>query len=363
MLGGRIQRGIASQILWASGLITSGLVFLLWIQNSFYFLPLLTTYRIPLSRFLELIVWLLPDLLTVCFPFAFFIAVFGCYYRLMSTNMHTVIANTGANLNFCFKPLLWTGLATMMTMAFLTLYLLPLSLSRFKTIEHAIRTTVTVEALEARQFNRMGAFVVYVDEKIPPYTLKNLMIYDERDPRKITVLTAQHAKANTTQPNLVLTLKNGVREIYQDGKCSFLAFKTYTVSMRDYFDSKRSVTRTYERSLRDLWRQAPHDQNPWCYFFEAYRRLYIPLSVFSFGILAFLIAVFLANHPLPTTLSVGLLCLLGLHLTATFFLRQFSLLGHLAALGGGFVALTPVFALLYKLWRERMFEQRGLKAC
>lgn len=184
--------------------------------------------------FLYLSLLILPSLLFAILPFATIVSVILTYNRLSYERELIILSNSGLNNWKIIKPGAW--LAVIITIfAYLTsFYLLPTSMRLLKAGLKHFRSHYVVSLVQENTFTHISKNVVlYVGEKESGNSLKNLIIFDEKDPNRKAVIFARSGSLNSSSDsNPSLDLQNGMRqELDAGGRLTKLSYDSLSVSL------------------------------------------------------------------------------------------------------------------------------------
>jgi len=172
-------------------LVFTGIV---WLTQSLRVIDTVVNNGQSARVFLEFTVLLLPTVMAIVLPVAGFAATLYAANRLFADSEIVVMFAAGLSGTALLRPVLFFGLAAMLALAAITLYLQPLSKRLMQERIAEVRGDV------AAAFLREGAFVsptrgitVYLREMGRPGEMLGVFVHDARDPAREVTYTASRA--------------------------------------------------------------------------------------------------------------------------------------------------------------------------
>ncbi|MBI3451691.1 MAG: LptF/LptG family permease [Rhodospirillales bacterium] len=200
----RLTRYIFFQLTTVVVLVTVTLTCAMWLTQSLRFIELIVNRGLSVGAYFYLTMLLLPTFLSVMLPVALFTAVI----------------------------FLASGVVTIGYL--LSLYLLPVSYSKFKDLEFNFRNDFSAILLREGVFNNVSpGITVYVRSREATGEMLGIMIYDNRTPEKpVTVLAERGTLAMTDEgPRVIMVNGNRQQVDRKEGKLSLLYFERYSVDL------------------------------------------------------------------------------------------------------------------------------------
>ena len=267
---------------------------LLWLLQSMRFLDLIINRGLGVGTFLEFTLLLLPQLLVIVLPIAVLIGLAYALRRWQDDAETTAWLATGQNPWRLAAPVfVAAGLATVVSF-WLFWSVLPWSVSTFKNQQLLLRQQQGQLLLEPGSFNQLGDnLMVYLQRRIGPAQLEQLLVHDTRDPNQPVTWYAEHGEVRISPEGTpLLTLENGLRQEVlipktpnQTMTSNLLQFQSYNLSVLDPLGPKDMLQRTPEQEeltatqLRAGW-QDPELLAEW------HKRWLMPLSPLALAALA-----------------------------------------------------------------------------
>ena len=337
-----ILRQIAGPFL----LFTLLLALVVWMTQSLRLLDLVINRGQSAGIFAYLTVLMLPSLLVVIIPIAFFGAALFALNKLNHDSELVVMWSAGFSRVQMAAPVIFAAAMAMALTYLCRLYLMPLGqrLTRDKVFE--IRADIGAAILREGAFTTPSdGLTVFIRELSPTGEIKGILVHDNRDlTRPITYLAETGVLAQTPAGARLIMLKGNIERAEEAGsRLSVLKFDRYVFDLDEYAGQQRGAVReTSERYLSELFEPelaGPNDDvRRGVYLAEAHNRLSGPLYCLAFALIA--LAATAKGHMLRASyaLRLGGAALMGALLR---------LLGYAAQ---GTAARNPAFlAVLYLL--------------
>jgi lipopolysaccharide export system permease protein len=321
-----VLRQLAGPVALFIFLLTS----VIWLSQSLRLLDLVINRGQSAPTFFYLTFLMLPSLLVVVLPIAYFAGALYGLHKLNADSELTVMSAAGFSPGQLLGPVLAAAAVVMLATYACGLYLMPFCQRLMKDKEINIRGDIGAAILNEGQFNTPSAgLTVFMRELTPDGELRGVLVQDERDRlRPTTYLAESGVLAQTPAGARLIMLDGTIEQGTVQGACrhgpasrgkrtgrlpkcepasgfappslSVLKFKRYVFDL-DQFSGRRqdSELRTSERYMNELlW---PVSTKPLkrearnIYFAEANNRLAAPLYCPVFALIAFA-AVTLGRH-------------------------------------------------------------------
>ncbi|MBQ3039197.1 MAG: LptF/LptG family permease, partial [Alphaproteobacteria bacterium] len=187
-------------------LVLTGLAWMVQIMSMMKFL---LNYGVNLGSFLGLTALMIPFIMSIVVPFVTFIAVIFIYNKMISDNEVTVMAASGISPRQIAMPALWlAGVLTVLHLV-LSVWLVPVSQSKFYDTQWNLRYGMAHMKLQEGAFTELNdGLVVYVD-KVSGHDLAQVMLSDQRDAGAWQTIFAEKGKLVSTTRGLSIVMTNG----------------------------------------------------------------------------------------------------------------------------------------------------------
>lgn len=324
----RIDRYLFRQLLLSLIVVTGGLVALIWLTQSLRFVELVVNRGLSFGVFLRLTGLLIPGFVAVILPITCFVVVQFVYQRLSGDRELTVMRAAGLSpLTMARPALLVCALAIGLGYG-LTLWMVPYSAGAFREFQFEIRNRIAAFLLQEGVFTPISDnLVVYVRNRGPDGTLHGILVDDGRDPAHHATVLAEAGRLLDSPSGPRVLLLNGSREEIdpETGRLNLLTFKENTIDLTQPGHGEPTRLRDMgEMGVGELLHPNPatvHPRDMPRMRVEAHKRLVLPLSTFSYVMVA-LVSVLsgaFRRHgsllrPLVAILAVVALVALGLAL-------------------------------------------------
>lgn len=287
----QLSRYIFRQLFFAVIAITLVLTSIMWLAQSLRYIEYIANKGVPLLLFVEMILYLLPNLFVIVAPIAVLIGVIFIYNKLTADHELVVMQASGVDYWRLAKPAIMIGLLITFILYLLNIYFLPLSFRKYRDITVALREKSLTSLVQVGQFNTFGKYTVYARSQDTQGNFLGLLIYDSNQEGKTTLFMAEKGVVFNKEEGGRLYLINGNRQETDQmtGKPSILYFDRYTIEAKDQSagDEKgERFLRAYERTVADL--MDPKDVSSLSTRLEfmsaAHQRLISPLYALTFAL-------------------------------------------------------------------------------
>jgi lipopolysaccharide export system permease protein len=342
----KLSSYILRQILGPFVLFTLLLALVVWMTQSLRLLDLVINRGQSAGIFAYLTMLMLPSLLVVIVPIAFFGAALFALNKLNHDSELVVMWSAGLSRVQMAGPVIFAAAIAMALTYLCSLYLMPLGqrLTRDKVFE--IRADIGAAILREGAFTTPSeGLTVFIRELSPTGEIRGILVHDNRELARPITYLAETGVLAQTQAGARLIMLNGNIERAEEGgaRLSVLKFDRYVFDLDEYAGQQRATEReTSERFLSELMEPelvGPNQEaRRGVYLAEAHNRLSAPLYCLAFALIA--LAATAKGHMLRTSYALRLsgAALLG---------AMLRLLGYAAQ---GTAARNPTFLpLLYLL--------------
>jgi lipopolysaccharide export system permease protein len=286
-----LLRQLVGPVALFSFLLTS----VIWLSQSLRLLDLVINRGQSAPTFVYLTLLMLPMLLVVILPIAFFVGALYGLHKLSTDSELVVMAAAGFSRKQMLVPVL-VAAAIMMALTYVcSLYLMPLGQRLMKEKEIDIRSDIGAAILNEGQFNTpTGGLTVFVREISPDGRMKGILVHDARNTHLPTTYLAESGVLAQTPLGARLIMNDGTIEQAREngGNLSVLKFQNYVFDLDQFGGAQHDTElRTSERYLSELlWPTFVRDPGPRMrdiFFAEANNRLSAPLYCLAFAFMAF----------------------------------------------------------------------------
>ena len=248
---------ILRQILAPFVLFTVVLTQVVWMTQSLRLLDLVINRGQSASIFVYLTLLMVPSLLVIIVPVAFFGAALYALSKLNTDSEMVVMWSAGVSrLQLAMSVLTAAAVAMAVTYG-CSLYLMPYGQRLMKDKMLDIRADIGAAILREGAFTTPSdGLTVFIRELSPSGEIRGILVHDNRDAAKPITYIAESGVLAQTQEGARLIMQNGNIERVDGGggKLSALKFDRYVFDLDQYAGPQRSSEReTGERYLSELF--------------------------------------------------------------------------------------------------------------
>src|SRR5882672_4460312 len=270
------------------------LTLVVWMTQSLRLLDLVINRGQSAVIFAYLTMLMLPSLLVVIIPIAFFGAALFALNKLNSDSELVVMWSAGVSRFQLALPVLVAAAAAMTITYLCSLYLMPLGQRTMKDKVFDIRADIGASILREGAFTTPSSgLTVFIRELSPDGEIKGILVHDNREAaRPVTYLAETGVLAQTQEGARLIMLNGNIERSEQSGaRLSLLKFDRYVFDLDQYASPQRSTDReTSERYLGELldpqFTGPNQDVRRGVYLAEAHNRLSGPLYCLAFALIA-----------------------------------------------------------------------------
>lgn len=288
-----ITKYMLKQMLFGFVLITTGLLMIVWLSQSLRLFEILMNSKVSIMLFIQLTLMLVPNYLAVISPIALFSVTLFTYNRLIADRELTILRAAGQSPMQLARPVFMIGICAMLVGFYISLDVVPRSVTRFKELSWKIQHDVSHLLLQPGEFNDVGHGVtIYVRTKHDNGDLEEIIIRNKKEQTDSDVIiTAQ--KGSIVYKNAVpfISMEKGSRqEVDKSGRFSILYFDSYNMNFLSPKEKNWRRAKPAERSLSELFftpKEDFRDKKTYHQFrIEGIRRLTQPFYNLAFMLIA-----------------------------------------------------------------------------
>ncbi|HEY0265216.1 MAG TPA: LptF/LptG family permease, partial [Rhizomicrobium sp.] len=232
-----ISRYLLGQLLGPVALLTLLLTGVIWLVNSLQFLDLVINRGQSAPTFLYLILLLLPSLLLIIMPVAFFFAVLFTLSRLAGDSELVVMASAGYSLRQLAVPVLACAAIVMALTYACALYLAPLGQRALRDKVLDIRADMAGALLNEGDFNNQAqGLTVFIRQLNNDGEIHGILVHDSRDKlRPVTYIAEKGILAQTPAGTRLIMMDGTIESGAQAGKqLQVLHFESDTINLDQF---------------------------------------------------------------------------------------------------------------------------------
>ncbi|MGQ0742248.1 MAG: LPS export ABC transporter permease LptF [Alphaproteobacteria bacterium] len=265
-----------------------------WLTQSLRLLELVINRSQSAAMFAYLTLLMLPTLLTVIIPIAFFAGTLYALHRLNNDSELVVMWAAGFGRWQLASPvLLAAGFAMGMTYL-CNLYLMPLGERTMQAAVFDIRADIGAAILHEGSFTTPATgLTVFIREINSDGEIRGILVHDNRDPeRPLTYLAEKGVFALTSEGARLVMRAGHIEQAEQGGaRLSVLKFDSYVFNLEQFESPQREASLdVHERYLSELFnpqfKNAKQARKSGTYLAEAHNRLSSPLYSITFALMA-----------------------------------------------------------------------------
>jgi lipopolysaccharide export system permease protein len=275
-------------------LFTLILTLVVWMTQSLRMLDLVINRGQSAGIFLYLTMLILPSLLVVIAPIAFFGAALYALNKLNNDSELVVMWSAGISRFQLAMPVIAAAVLVMAITYACSLYLMPLGQRTMKDKVFDIRADIGAAILREGAFTTpTEGLTVFIRELASGGEIRGILVHDNRDPKRPVTYLAEAGVLAQTQEGARLIMQNGNIEQGEAGgaRLSVLKFERYVFDLDQYAGPQRATDRdTSERYLSELldppFPVATQPVRRGVYIAEGHNRLSAPLYCLAFALMA-----------------------------------------------------------------------------
>ncbi len=231
---------IIKQIFAGLILVSAALLTIVWLTQSLRLIDMIVTKGLSGFLFIKLTLLLLPSFLVILMPIALFAVTLFVYNRMSLDRELIVMHACGLRPLQIATPAILVGLFLTFFAYFMTFQWVPQSVVDFKELQWTIRHDVSHIILQEGEFNEIGkGFTVYVRKRDSSGNMYGLLINDQRDGSKVTII-AERGRMIQDLNSAKAIIENGSRQEIdkKTGRFSVLYFDRYTMDFGEIGDDQ-----------------------------------------------------------------------------------------------------------------------------
>lgn len=359
----RLTRYIFSQLFFTVLAVTLLLTCIMWLAQSLRYIDFIANKGVPILLFLEMVVYLLPNLIVIVAPIAVLIGILFIYNKLSTDHELVVMQASGIGYWQLAKPAIAIGILFTLILYLFTFFFLPFSFRKYRDISMALKEKTLTSLIQVGQFNTIGKYTVYAQSQDSQGNFIDILIYDGSQGNKATIFMAEKGVIfDKAEGGRLLLLKGNRQE--KDaitGKPSILYFDQYTIEAKDPSPNEKGtrVIKSYERYIGDLLnpKEKLSPTMRLTYLSAAHQRILSPLYALAFALLGVCAMVLGHFNRRGRTGKILLACLIAslLEVGAMVFLHTLKYSSIMIPLSYGLVLSTiGICLLLLTPWMTRL---------
>jgi lipopolysaccharide export system permease protein len=288
----RLSKYVLGQLIGPTALFAFLMTTVVWLTQSLRLLDLVINRGQSATTFIYLTVLILPSLLVIILPIAYFAGTLYALTKLNSDSELVVMSSAGYSRAQLTVPVMAAAVLAMAITYFCGLYLTPLGQRAMKDKVLDIRADVGAALLDEGEFNTPAlGLTVFIRELNSDGQIRGVMVHDATNKKHPITYLAEGGQLAQTPAGARLIMYDGTIEQVGAGpaQLSVLKFKSYVFNLDQFTGPARVTDRaSSERFLSELfWPKGnikPRVRAS--YFAEGNNRLAQPLYCIVFGLIA-----------------------------------------------------------------------------
>jgi lipopolysaccharide export system permease protein len=268
-----------------------------WLEQALGYLDYIINRGQSATTFVYLTMLLIPTLLVIILPLAFFFGSLYALSRLQSDSELVVMASVGFSRWQMATPVLIGATLVMALTYACDLYLMPAGQLALNAMRADIQANIGSTVLNEGTFNtQVKGLTVFIREIDNQGGLHGALVHDNRNLKAPVTYLAESGQVVQTPAGNRLVMQNGTIQWArkQGARLDSMKFERYVFDL-DQFVSKtaQTSTNTNERFLPQLL-SPPADMKPKlrkAFIAEGHNRLTAPLYAFPFALIALLAVI------------------------------------------------------------------------
>ena len=294
----RLSKYVLNELIAPTALFALLMTSVVWLTQSLRLLDLVINRGQSAATFVYLTVLILPSLLVVIMPIAFFAGTLYALNKLSTDSELVVMWASGFSRSQLAAPVFIAAGIVMAATYLCSLYLMPTGQRAVNEKVFNIRADIGAALLNPGDFNTPAkGLTVFIRSIDYDGHLYNILVHDNRSPtHPITYLAVSGQLAQTPQGARLIMRDGTIQDSARNGaELSVLKFKSYNFDLDQFSSKSRTSGRdTNELYLPELFsptdpKIVPRLRN--AYFAEANNRLTSPLYCLMFALIALLAVV------------------------------------------------------------------------
>jgi lipopolysaccharide export system permease protein len=283
---------VLGQLIAPTALFTFLLTAVIWLSQALRLLDLVINRGQSAPTFAYLTILVLPSLLVIILPIAFFAGTLFALNKLNTDSELVVMSSAGFSRLQIAVPVMILAVIVMALTYVCGLYLMPAGQRALKDKVVDIRADIGAALLNEGEFNTPAqGLTVFIRSLNSDGTIHGVLVHDSRNAGHPVTYLAEGGQLAQTPSGARLIMTDGTVEASGagGGQLSVLKFQRYVFDLDQFAGPARATERaTNERYLSELfWPDAKLNENLRnAYIAEGHNRLAQPLYCLPFALIA-----------------------------------------------------------------------------
>jgi len=288
----RLSLYLLGQLIGPTALFTFLLTAVIWLTQSLRLLDLVINRGQSAPTFLYLTVLVLPSLLVIILPIAFFAGTLFALSKLNTDSELVVMSAAGFSRAQIAVPVFISAAIVMALTYACGLYLMPAGQRAMKDKVVDIRADLSTALLNEGEFNTpTQGLTVFIRDLNSDGTIRGVFVHDDRNKVRPVTYIAESGELAQTPAGVRLIMVDGTIEVagHNGAQLQVLKFQRYVFDLDQFASPAHATDRaTSERYLSELFWPDPglpaKTRN--AYIAEGHNRLSQPLYCIVFALIA-----------------------------------------------------------------------------
>ncbi len=181
---------------------------------------------------LMLCIYSTPYLVFIITPFAFLISMLFLLYRYRVEGHIISLGSFGLDLKSIHRVFFCIGIFVVIFHYLVSIIVVPTAYKSFRTMQFSLKQKHLTDFVETGTIRtEIPGIAIYVNGKQGSDMFEGVFISDTRDKSITRVFSAKEGKINSNGSELSLSLKNGSYNQVENGRNTFINFKSYNLSV------------------------------------------------------------------------------------------------------------------------------------
>ncbi|HWD27278.1 MAG TPA: LPS export ABC transporter permease LptF [Rhizomicrobium sp.] len=288
----RLSLYLLGQLIGPTALFTFLLTAVIWLTQSLRLLDLVINRGQSAPTFVYLTVLVLPSLLVIILPIAFFAGTLFALSKL-NTDSELVVMSAAGFSRFQIAVPVFISAAIIMALTYACgLYLMPAGQRAMKDKVVDIRADLSTALLNEGEFNTPAqGLTVFIRELNSDGTIRGVFVHDDRNQVHPVTYIAESGELVQTPGGVRLIMADGTIEVgsHSGAQLQVLKFQRYVFDLDQFASPAHATDRaTSERYLSELFWPDPSlpQKTRNAYIAEGHNRLSQPLYCIVFALIA-----------------------------------------------------------------------------
>jgi lipopolysaccharide export system permease protein len=181
---------------------------------------------------LMLCIYSIPYLIFIITPFAFLISMLFLLHRYRVEGHIISLGSFGLDLKAIHRVFFCIGIFVVIFHYLVSTMVVPTAYKSFRTMQLSLKQKHLTDFVETGTIRtEIPGVAIYVNGKQGSDLFKGIFISDTRDKRVTRIFSAKEGRINSNGSELALSLRDGSYNQIEDGKNTFIKFKSYNLSV------------------------------------------------------------------------------------------------------------------------------------